>query len=129
MAGADPEEVGVEQKEEDERNRHKIHVDAEDDGAVVETPAALDAADGFRGADQGDERRQQKQKGGAQVREVRNENGSEDADEDQGVATGQGVLARVEEGRGQHFQYATDTAPRVIRKRESLQKPQATFAR
>ena len=96
---------------------------------MVQAPAALNAADGFRRADERDQRGEKEQEGRAQVWEVGDENCGQYASEDEGVATGQGVLARIEEGRGQHFQYATDTAPRVIRKRESLQKPQATFAR
>ena len=126
---AEPEEVGVDEEEEDHGAGHEVHIEAEQNASVVEVPAALHAAGGIERSPGAAEGGEQEQGVGAQVREVRNENGSEDADEDQGVATGQGVLARVEEGRGQHFQYATDTAPRVIRKRESLQKPQATFAR
>jgi len=58
-ARADPEEIGVEKEEKDQRNGHEIHVNTEDDSAVVEAPSALDATDGFCGADEGDQRRQQ----------------------------------------------------------------------
>ena len=99
--GADPEEVRVEEEEQDQRDCHEIHVDAEDDAAVVEAPAALDAADGFRGPDEGDERRQQEQERRLEMREVGQRYGNQDAGEDERVATGQRVIARVEEGVGQ----------------------------
>jgi len=94
----DPEEVGVEEEEEDQRDGHEVHVDAEEDAAVVEAPTALNAAHGFGGAEDGAQRREQEQQGGANVREAGDEDRREDAAEHQSVAPGERVGARVEDG-------------------------------
>ena len=48
--GGDPGHVGVDEKEEDQAEGKEVHVDAEDDSAVIEGPAALHAADGVGSA-------------------------------------------------------------------------------
>jgi selenophosphate synthetase-related protein len=73
VGGGNPKHVGVEQKEEDQADGHEVHVDAEDDAAVVEVPATLHAADGVQGARYGDEGRKDDQRSGVVVREVREE--------------------------------------------------------
>ena len=108
MSCADPKEVGIEQEEEDQRNGHEIHVDTEDDAAVVKAPAALYAADGFSRADYRDQRRQQEKQRWTEMREVGQRDCDEDAGENQDVGTGQGVFTRIEDGRAQLFQYALD---------------------
>ncbi len=51
----DPEGVGVEEEEEDHAEGHEIHVDEEEDAAVVEAPAPLHATNGVRSAGGGGE--------------------------------------------------------------------------
>ena len=86
--GGDPEEVRVEQEEENERDGHEIHVNAEDDAGVIEAPAALDAADGFCGADDGEKRGDEQEDGGLDVGEPRDEDREYYRGEDEGVAAG-----------------------------------------
>ena len=86
MGGGNPEHVGVEQKEEDETEGHEVHVDAEEDAAVVEVPAALHAADGVQRARYSDEGRKDDQRSGVVVGEVREEKGRCQAKKNKDVA-------------------------------------------
>ena len=86
--GGDPEEVRVEQEEENERDGHEIHVDAEDDGAVVEAPATLDAADGFGGAEDGEKRGDEQKDRGLDVGKAGDEDREDNRGEDEDVAAG-----------------------------------------
>jgi hypothetical protein len=69
--------MGVRVKEEEENHAegHEIHVDQEQDPAVVEAPAALHAANGVGGTEDGDECGDDKERSGVIVREIREEDG------------------------------------------------------
>ena len=70
LAGSDPVGVGVEEEEEDHAEGHEVHVDAEEDAAVVEAPAGLHAADGIDGAGDGGQGGEDEQRRGAVMGEV-----------------------------------------------------------
>jgi hypothetical protein len=55
LRGGDPKGVGVEEEEKDHAEGHEIHVDQEEDAAVIEAPASLHAANGVGGAGGGGE--------------------------------------------------------------------------
>jgi len=55
MRGGDPESVGVEKKKENHAEGHEVHVDKEEDAAVVEAPSTLHATDGVDSAGDGEE--------------------------------------------------------------------------
>ena len=98
VGGTEPDEVGVEEEEGDQGDGHEVHVEAEEDAAVVEAPAALDAAESVGGADEGSEQRKDDPEGGLDVWGVGEECGEGDADEDKGVAACERLDARVEGG-------------------------------
>ena len=50
----DPVGVGVEEEEEDHAEGHEVHVDEQEDAAVIEAPASLHATDRVGGAGDGD---------------------------------------------------------------------------
>jgi len=93
-----PERVGVEQEDEDERDRHQVHVDAEDHAGVIKAPTAADAADRVGGANDGEERRDDEVGGGSVVREAGEKEGGYEADEYEEVSAHEGLLARIEDG-------------------------------
>ena len=97
--GAEPEGIGVEEEEEDHDVRHHGHVDEQDDSSVVEVPDALHAADGVGCAGEGDEQRDEDERVGAVVGEVREPGGDEEADENEQAGAAQGAAAWVEDGR------------------------------
>ena len=84
---SEPDEVGVDEEEQDERDGHEIHVNAEEDSSVVEAPALLHAADGVCGSDEAAEGWQEQPWGRAQVGEVRDEGRERKADQHDEVAT------------------------------------------
>jgi len=78
--------VGVEKEEENHAEGHEVHVDAEDDASVIEAPTALDATDGVCGACDGEQDWKDKERGGAIVREVREEKSDAETGENEGAA-------------------------------------------
>ena len=79
LTGGDPAGIGVEEEEEDHAEGHEVHVDEEEDTAVVEAPAWLHAADGVDGAGGCDEGGHGEKYSGAVVGEVREEKGEAEA--------------------------------------------------
>jgi hypothetical protein len=101
VGGCDPVGVGVKEEEENHAERHEIHVDEQEDAAVVEVPASSHAPDGVGGAGHGDEAGEDEERGGVVVGEVREEDGCGQTGEDEKVAAEKGTLARIEE-TGEH---------------------------
>jgi len=66
-----PKHVGVEQEEENQADGHEVHIDEEENAAVVEAPTTLNAADSVHHAEDGDQRWQDEQGRATVVREVR----------------------------------------------------------
>ena len=91
--GSDGRKVGIEKGEDDERDGHQVHVEAEQDAAVVEAPTWADAAGGVDGAENGCDCGQQQPERGAVVGEVREPEREQDAGEDQQVPAGERALA------------------------------------
>jgi hypothetical protein len=106
LRGGDPERVGVEEEKEDHAEGHEVHVDAEDNAAVIEAPAALHATDGVRGACEGDQRRKDESRSGVVVGEVREQKRGCEAGEDQDAAAQQRVGSRIEDGWSQRNAYS-----------------------
>jgi hypothetical protein len=100
LGGGDPEGVGVEEEEEDHAEHHEIHVDEEEDAAVVETPAPLHAADGVCGAGGGGEGGEDEDWTAADLREAGEEDCCEQTDQDKEDAAEEGSLARIEKAGG-----------------------------
>lgn len=92
----DPVGIRVEEQEEDHAQSHEVHVDQQENAAVVEAPAPLHAAYRVDGASEGDEDGQDEKgigvddgKAGDQQREAKTE-------ENQQNSTKEGSPARVE---------------------------------
>jgi hypothetical protein len=90
-------EVREEEEEQDKGDDEEIAVEAEEDASVVEAPAALHAAGGFRCAGDDAERWQKKPEGGAEVGWVREQDSDGQASEDKDVGPNQRWSARVED--------------------------------
>jgi hypothetical protein len=75
--------VRVEEKEQDHAEGHEVHIDAEDDAAVVPVPSRLHAADGIHGADRGDDSGEEQERGGAVVWKAGEEKSSNETAQDQ----------------------------------------------
>jgi hypothetical protein len=86
LRGDHPVGVGVEEEEEDHAESHQVHVDEEEDSAVVEVPAALHAADGVGGADDGEQDGKDEEWGGAVVGEVGEEESDGETEENEETA-------------------------------------------
>ena len=80
--GGDPEGVGVKEEEENHAEGHEIHVDEEEDAAVVEAPAPLHATDGVRGAGGGGEGGEDEDRGAMDLREAGEEDCCEQTGQD-----------------------------------------------
>ena len=80
--GGDPEGVGVEEEEEDHAEGHEIHVDEEEDAAVVEAPAPLHAANRVGGAGGGGEGGEDEDGRGVDLREAGDEDSCEQTGQD-----------------------------------------------
>ena len=94
---AEPEEVGVDEEEEDHGAGHEVHIEAEQNASVVEVPAALHAAGGIERSPGAAEGGEQEQGVGAQVREVGEPHGHGKAAQNERVASGEGTLAGMKE--------------------------------
>ena len=101
LGGGDPEGVGVEEEEEDHAEDHEVHVDEEEDSAVIEAPAALHAANRVGGAGCGGKSGEYKDRGSVNLREAGEEDGCEQTGQDKQNAAEEGTLARVEKA-GRH---------------------------
>jgi hypothetical protein len=77
--GDDPVGVWVEEQEENHAEGHEVHVDQEKDTTMIEAPAALHAAHGVGGAEDGDQRGKDEERSGVVVREVREADGCGEA--------------------------------------------------
>jgi hypothetical protein len=93
--------VRVEEKEEDHAEGHEVHIDAEDDAAVVPVPSRLHAADGVHRADRGDDSGEEQERGGTVVRKAREEKSDNETAQDQQTAAKQRMLARIEKSWSQ----------------------------
>jgi hypothetical protein len=80
--GGDPEGVGVEEEEEDHAEGHEVHVDEEEDAAVIEAPTALHAANGVSGAGGGGECREDEDGSAVDLGEAGEEDGCEQTGQD-----------------------------------------------
>lgn len=89
--------VGVEQQEEDHGHRHDVHVEEQNDAAVVEAPLEAQAAHGVEGAGESDSRRDEKPRIGMQVGKSSEEEGAEQTPEDKDRATQQRFSPEVQE--------------------------------
>jgi hypothetical protein len=98
LRGGDPAGVGIEEEEEDHAEGHEVHVDAEEDAAVVEAPAGLHAADGVDGAGDGGYGGKDEQRRSAVVGEVGELEGDAKTDEDENIPAYQGSMTRIEDG-------------------------------
>jgi hypothetical protein len=90
-------EIRIEEEEEDHAEGHKVHVDAEDDAGVVEAPAALDAADGIHGAEDGDQSGKKDEEVGTAVGESGEEDGGKEREEYKQVGAKKRVTVEIEE--------------------------------
>jgi hypothetical protein len=79
----DPESVGVKKEKENHAEGHEVHVDEEEDSAVIETPAGLHAADGVYRAGGRGKGGDDEQWGGAVVGEIREQNSDAEAQENE----------------------------------------------
>jgi hypothetical protein len=86
LGRSDPAGVGIEEEEENHTEGHEVHVDAENDAGVIEAPAALHAADGVGGADDGDQGGDDEERGSAVVGEVGEEESDGETEENQEAA-------------------------------------------
>jgi hypothetical protein len=82
VGGGDPEGVGIKEQEEDHAEGHEIHVDEEEDAAMVEAPAPLHATNRVCGACAGGEGGEDEDRGGVDLREAGEEDGREETDQD-----------------------------------------------
>jgi hypothetical protein len=101
VRGGDPAGVWVQEEEEDHAECHEIHVDEEEDAAVVEAPTSLHASDCVRGAGHGEEGGEDEEQGGVVVWEVGEADGSGQAGQDENIAAYKRTFARIENA-GQH---------------------------
>jgi hypothetical protein len=100
VCGGDPEGVGVEEEEEDHAEGHEVHVDEQEDAAVIEAPAALHAANRVGGAGDGCEGWEDEDRGAVDLGEAGEEDGCEQTDQDKQNAAEKGTLARIENSGG-----------------------------
>jgi hypothetical protein len=99
--GGDPEGVGVEEEEENHAEGHEVHVDEEEDAAVIEAPTALHAANRVSRAGGGGEGWEDKHGGAVDLGEAREKDGCEQTGQDKQNAAEEGSLARIE-NTGRH---------------------------
>ena len=97
MVWREPAEVRIEEEEDDHADGHEIHVDEEDHACVVEAPAALEAAGGVGGAEDGEDDGEEEQGSGAVVGEVGEPDGGGEGRQDEQASADEGVTAEVEE--------------------------------
>jgi hypothetical protein len=90
--------VRVKEEEEDHAESHEVHVDEENDAGVVEVPSPLHASDCVDGSCSCSQGRECQQHSGVVVREVGEEQGYPEADEDEDASSEKGRKARVEPG-------------------------------
>jgi len=100
VCGGDPECVGVKEEEEDHAKGHEVHVDEEEDAAVVEAPSTLHAADRVGCAGSGGEGGEDKDGSSVDLGEAGEEDGCEQTDQDEENAAEEGTLARIEKTGG-----------------------------
>ena len=79
--------VGVEEEEEDHAESHEVHVDEQNDTGVVEIPGSLQAADGVDGTGGCGQGGNGQQHGGVVVREVGEQQGDREADENEDASS------------------------------------------
>jgi hypothetical protein len=90
--------IGIEEKEEDDAEGHEVHVDAEEDTAVVEAPTRLHATNCVDGAGDGGQGREDEQWGGTVVGEVRQQESYTKTGQNEDGAAYQGSMMRIEDG-------------------------------
>jgi hypothetical protein len=100
VCGGDPEGVGVEEEEEDHAEGHEVHVDEEEDAAVVEAPAALHTANRVGGAGGSGEGWEDKDGSAVDLGEAGEEERCEQTGQDKQNAAEEGTLARIENTGG-----------------------------
>ena len=111
MSRGDPGDVGVDEEEEDDAEDHEIHVDKEEDAAVIKAPGFLHATDGVGSADCGDEQREDEERGGMVVGESREAEGDCETEKNDRTAANEGARARVEDAG---FHTACDSVRRTL---------------
>jgi hypothetical protein len=97
VGGGDPEQVRVEEEEENHAYGHEVHVDEKQDATVIEAPAGAHAANGVDGAGEGEDGWEGDECVGAIVGEVRETDGCAKAEEDKYAAAQERRDARVED--------------------------------
>lgn len=79
----DPKHVGVKEEKENHDDGHQVHIDEEQDAAVIQAPPGLHAAERVDRADDRDQRGDEEQRGGTDVGEVRQKESGAKAEKDQ----------------------------------------------
>jgi hypothetical protein len=99
LRGGHPEGIGVEEKEEDHAESHEVHVDEEQDTAMIEAPSTLHAADGVDGSSEGDEGWYDEKGIGADGGKARDQEREAKAENYQQNAARKRSAARIEKAR------------------------------
>lgn len=94
----DPGHVGVEEEEEDHGDGHDIHVEREHDASVVQAPAWLYAAEGFKRAGEGNHCGEDQEKGATVLREVGDAEGEGQRTQYEHGTTQERLATEIEEG-------------------------------
>ena len=90
--------VGIKEEEDDEREGEDVGVEQEHDAAVVEAPAALEAADRLPCAPAGEDGGEQQQGRGAHVRKAAEDESQDHAAEDEHGSADEGAAPYIEDG-------------------------------
>jgi hypothetical protein len=93
----EPAEIRIEEEEDDHADGHEVHVDEQDDAGMVEAPAALEAASGVGGAQDGEDNREDEQRRGAVVGEVGETYGDGEGRQDKQASADEGMTADMKE--------------------------------
>jgi hypothetical protein len=101
VRGGDPASVRVEEEEENHAESHEVHIDQEQDAAVVEAPARLHATNRVNCAEDGGQGGDDEERSGAIVGEVGEDESCGEAGQDKDTAAWEGSLARIEKA-GEH---------------------------
>jgi hypothetical protein len=102
MFAREPEHVGIEKKKENQADREKIHIEAEEDAGLKEIPSRTPhAAEGVDAADEGDTCGDDEEQICAVVRKAGEQIGGSKAGKDQSVASQERCPVRIEDA-GSH---------------------------
>jgi hypothetical protein len=91
--------VWVEEQEENHAEGHEVHVDQEQDAAVIEAPPSLHATDGVDGADEGNESGEDEERSGVDFGEAGEQDCRDEAGQDEETAAYEGTRTWIEKAR------------------------------